>query len=560
MRPGEAAGSRRGEIDKKMPSWMERTIPSLSIGKTKPKGVVVADWDRNEVRFLALAPQRTGIEILASASAPRSADDPPMSTLGKLLAGERFLSYPLVLLLSRTDLEMISLVLPQEANEQFPEMVQLEIEQRLGEHESAPVVDYAIAGNNVASGVDVLAFSMLPEEIDRWNSEAKEQKLRLAAMAPRHLSLLAKLPAGATNQTRVAIQSLPSEVEMVVARGSQPLFLRTLRLSTDDASSIAEQILLEVQRCLSLLPSEHQASDVAAAAVTPSSAPPLFVFPGTEAGSIAEALQERKVAEVHYLSPSSLWPSGSVSSEIGTEQFASLLGAGEQFLQQQLPVNLLAPKRPPKPIHPMRKWGPIGGLAVASLGLGGWFLYSDVQDLDEEANRLQTTRDDQWRLANKSAERIDKLELLEKWEAERVDWLSLMASLSSTLPSGDRASVRRMTAVVSPAGPQLSLSVMVKSPEDLALMEERLRSQAMEVSSQRVNQQASEEDYPWQFETTIVAPWGDPPDGDRWIEPIGEAAEPAASDQDNASALQQDDPQLPSEPSPAAVESTGDKS
>jgi hypothetical protein len=539
---------------------METRIPGLSIGKTKPKGVVVADWDRNEVRFLAIAPQRTGFEILASASAPRSVDDSPMSSLGKLLAGGRFLTFPMVLLLSRTDLEMISLVLPQEARDQFPEMVQLEIEQRLGEHESAPVVDYAIAGNNVASGVDVLAFSMLPEEVERWNAEAKGQKLRLAAIAPRHLSLLAKLPAAAMNQTRVAVQSLPSEVEMVVARGSQPLFLRTLRLSTDDASSIAEQILLEVQRCLSLLPSEHQGSNEEAVVATPSSAPPFFVFPGTDAGSLAEALRERKVAEIHYLDPTSLWPSGSVSSEIGTQQFASLLGAGEQFLQQQLPVNLLAPKKPPKPIHPLRKWGPIGGLSAASLALGGWFLYSDVQDLNGEANRLQSTRDDQWRLANKSAERIDKLELVEKWEAERVDWLSLVASLSSTLPPGDRASVRRMTASVSPAGPQLSLSVMVKSPEDLALMEERLRSQSMEVSSQRVDQQASEEDYPWQFETTIVAPWGDPPVGDRWAEPNGGAADPDASDQDHATTQQQEDSRPPSEPAPTAVESTGGKS
>jgi len=543
-----------------MPSWMERTIPSLSIGKAKPKGVVVADWDRNEVRFLALSPQRTGLEILASASAPRTPDDTPMSTLGKLLAGGRFLSYPLVLLLSRTDLEMISLVLPQEARDQFPEMVQLEIEQRLGEHESAPVVDYAIAGNNDASGVDVLAFSLLPEEVDRWSREAKEEKLRLAAIAPRHLSLLAKLPAGAMNQTRVAIQSLPSEVEMVVARGSQPLFLRTLRLSTDDASSIAEQILLEVQRCLSLLPSEHQGEEAEVATAAPSPAPPLFVFPGTDAGPLAEALRERKVAEVHYLTSSSLWPSGSVASEIRTEQFASLLGAGEQFLQHQLPVNLLAPKRPPKPIHPLRKWGPIGGLTAASLVLGGWFLYSDVRDLNEEANRLQTTRDDQWKLANKSAERIDKLDLVEKWEAERVDWLSLMASLSSTLPLGDRASVRRMTASVSNAGPQVSLSVMVKSPEDLALMEEKLRSQSMEVSSQRVNQQASEEDYPWQFETTIVAPWGDPPHGDRWVEPTGEVSEPSASDQGSEATHQQEDLQSPSQPSTNAVEPTGDNS
>jgi hypothetical protein len=539
---------------------MERTIPSLSIGKAKPKGVVVADWDRNEVRFLALSPQRTGLEILASASAPRTPDDTPMSTLGKLLAGGRFLSYPLVLLLSRTDLEMISLVLPQEARDQFPEMVQLEIEQRLGEHESAPVVDYAIAGNNDASGVVVLAFSLLPEEVDRWSREAKEEKLRLAAIAPRHLSLLAKLPAGAMNQTRVAIQSLPSEVEMVVARGSQPLFLRTLRLSTDDASSIAEQILLEVQRCLSLLPSEHQGEEAEVATAAPSPAPPLFVFPGTDAGPLAEALRERKVAEVHYLTSSSLWPSGSVASEIRTEQFASLLGAGEQFLQHQLPVNLLAPKRPPKPIHPLRKWGPIGGLTAASLVLGGWFLYSDVRDLNEEANRLQTTRDDQWKLANKSAERIDKLDLVEKWEAERVDWLSLMASLSSTLPLGDRASVRRMTASVSNAGPQVSLSVMVKSPEDLALMEEKLRSQSMEVSSQRVNQQASEEDYPWQFETTIVAPWGDPPNGDRWVEPTVEVSEPSASDQGSEATHQQEDLQSPSQPSTNAVEPTGDNS
>ncbi len=60
----------------------------------------------------------------------------------------------------------------------------------------------------------------------------------------------------------------------------------------------------------------------------------------------------------------------------------------------------------------------------------------------------------------------------------------------------------------------------MRQPEHVAELEESLRSARFEVSSERVSQQPTEDEYPWQFDTEVRFP----------LRPASEAAYMPSSD------------------------------
>ncbi len=82
--------------------------------------------------------------------------------------------------------------------------------------------------------------------------------------------------------------------------------------------------------------------------------------------------------------------------------------------------------------------------------VGGYVLYSDVQDLRSEVERLEPEADSKQKMANKLLEKADDVDLVQEWLSDRVDWLEELRELSNRLPNGQNASVRRLTASVGP--------------------------------------------------------------------------------------------------------------
>lgn len=161
-----------------------------------------------------------------------------------------------------------TLTLPPADASELPALVASEIEQQIGEADESPVIDFHVVPSTAnptdataaaaSNGVQVLAFALPIAVQQRLQSQVSGAGFRIAAICSRHLSPLGVLrrkhvPEGTP---AVSVHLYAGEAELAICRGSEPVLLRSIRVNLEEPSQVAEQILLESQRCLALLPHE----------------------------------------------------------------------------------------------------------------------------------------------------------------------------------------------------------------------------------------------------------------------------------------------------------------
>jgi hypothetical protein len=168
-----------------------------------------------------------------------------------------------------------------------------------------------------------------------------------------------------------------------------------------------------------------------------------------------------------------------------------------------LTVNLLAPKRPPVPPNPVKRWALIGGLATVALAAAGSMLRSDVKGLEGELALAKSELQQTQSVAAKLQEKADQTRLVRQWLEDQTDWLSQLRLLSQRFPESQVAHLRNLRARVEGGEGQFDLAVQVRSPDAVAMVEERLREAGFDVTSQQVSEQADDPEYPWRFDATL---------------------------------------------------------
>jgi len=419
----------------------------------------------------------------------------------------------LVVLLSRPELDLLTLSLPPAELEELPTLVAAEVEQQQGESPEPPSIDFYVIDDKqvpVAQSVkQVFAFALNPRYLESLQSQCVESGFKLVAIGSRHLAPLSLLKQyGLSDQSvTISIHLLTGEAEVAICRGSEPLMLRSIRYSEEDPERVAEQIDTEANRCLTLLPE------------TLSDLPTTWIVyeTGDFARQVFQAVQEQEPGKVRLLDPLEGWTGAqdpflspelrSVLGSVPTKSAANVGAAWELQQKQNLSVNLLAPKRAPAPPNPWIRYGVLGGLGTAAMLAGGYFLMSDVWDLQDEALSLQGALKDTVKVTSKYQEKSDQVALVESWLADQVDWVAELSDLASRLPDGQDATVRRLTATINAKGNgALDLSMQVKSQEIISELENRIRGAKYTIVSKQITQNADSQEYPWQFESHIEFP------------------------------------------------------
>lgn len=504
-----------------------RRDPSLKRGAGR---FCVIHWDRESVTFLVASANGTTIKENDFGVLPYSAPDTPFSVLAQHFASQGISASRMIALLSRPELDLLALQLPPSTESELPTLVSAEVEQQLGESTEPPIIDYCIvqsAKEGDATGCQVLAFALSAKELQLLQNQSQQAGFRLAAIGSRHLAplhLLRKQSLDA-NALVIAVHLFSGETEMTICKGAEPILLRSIRNSTDDPERVAEQIRTESQRCLTLLPQSL--------AELPLS---WYLFEtGDFSRQVAKALEQQEQIAVHPIDPFEGWNCSSWRADharLPTDRSATVTelnetatvettrpdamlkvariasaantGAARDYLSQSLPVNLLAPKRPPKPPNPWIRWGGLGALGTAAVGVGGYFLLSDVWQLQSDVQALESELQNTSRVTAKYQEKSDQVQAVEGWLTDQVDWLSELNELSNRFPDGQAATVRRLTATTNGESAAVDVSVQVDTQDTISDLESRIRGAKYSAVSKQINQNPESEEYPWQFESHIT--------------------------------------------------------
>jgi hypothetical protein len=488
-------------------SW-NRSAAGLARGSGR---VAVVHWDRENLHFMVVSPKSKKVSIADIGSVPHADVANPFVALATHFREQATQVQRLVVLLSRPELDLLTLTLPPAEANELPALVASEVEQQLGEADEPPAIDFYVLPDSSSdqtegthtttqAGMQVLAFA-LPASVQRTlQAQITGASFRAVAICSRQLSPLGILQRRLVPDSTLAVSVhlYASEAEMAICRGPEPILLRSIRINPDDPVRVAEQIWLESQRCLAMLP--HEVADL------PFS---WFVYTTCEASfQVAQALEEHEHITIQPVDPLIGWEVEPQEQSAGAMKFASAANAGAawDFLNDKLPINLLAPKRPPKAANPMVRWAAIGAAAAMVLAIGTYFLLSDVAQLSDEVTKFETELVDLKKLTAKYQEKADQVTTIENWLSDQVDWVDELNTLSQRLPDGRNATVRRLTASANSGNAVIDLAVQVAKQETISQFEGSIRSAKYGVTSKQISQNPESEEYPWQFETRIVFP------------------------------------------------------
>jgi len=468
--------------------------------------IAIVHWDREQIYFLVVSPKSNRIGANDFGAIGHANVGNPLVALSDHFREQGMSVQRLVVLLSRPELDLPTLNLPPAEESELPSLIASEVEQQLGETEEPPIVDFLVVANSKADAStpsQVLAFALPAKELHSLKRQVDETAFRLAAICSRHLAPLGILRRqNISNDTlAVSVHLYTGEVELAVCRGSDPILLRTIRLSTDDPTRVAEQIWMEMQRCLTLLTQETAELKL-----------DWYVFATNEAATqVAKALEERGESSIHSIDPLQDWELDPQSNSQDTDTASITLsaanaGAAWDFVNNTIPVNLLAPKRAPKAANPMVRWVGLGVGVASVVGIGLYFMFSDIWQLQSDVDAMRTELENAQKVAAKYQEKSDQVQAVQTWMADQVDWLVELNDLSRRLPDGQDATVRRLTASIGPNAATIDLSVQVADQEFISQLESRIRSAKYSATSKQISQNASSAEYPWQFETKVSFP------------------------------------------------------
>lgn len=543
--------SLRTPISLSLPRGWLSSLRGASTSRGREGGpLAVVSWDRRAITFVVADRGKDGVRLRRAGRLERDGAEGPLKQLSEFLAGEGLRVSRVLVVASRVDLESFDFTLPPAEDAELPALVRAQIEDQIGDADRPPQVDFLAITGDAATARQVTAFAAAAESLDRLRDDASAARWRLCGMTPRVLAGMGLLRGSDELQrpSAVAVSVLDSEVEWAVLHRGSIETLRTVRMTGDERDLVGDQIWIEIQRSLTMTgaPIEDE--------------PHLIVFGEREPlERLTGPLIGRFGADVTMVDPFTVTRSTQVrpvaEDALGSHLYAPLVGAAKTFLEDQLVVDLLHPKEPPKPVHPLRRWGPIGALAAAALLALVYVLAGELSDLQFEHDELSLKVERDGKLVDKQSEIADGARVVDAWRADEVNWLEELRELSERLPEGKAATIRRMSGTATPAGASFELSVQVDDPSTVAKLESSLREAGATVTSRRVSERGAGSDYPWQFETRIdwpreivetrVSPVpelveaepesGETPEEVDGTEPSGaESTEPEAADSDKA--------------------------
>lgn len=480
--------------------------------------MAVVHWDRDSVSYFVLTPNARNVKsseigtlrlaLEPSENSDGNTDEPkaakPLVALADHFKEQKISVKGIVVLLSRPELDLLPLNLPPASAEELPSLVATEVEQQQGESPDPPVIDFYAPpevnslNSELQTTRQVFAFALSQRQLALLQDQCATAGFKLLAIGSRQLAPLRLLQDVRMERESVAIAMhlFAGEAEIAICQGNVPVLLRTLRYSAEDPERVAEQIDTEAKRCLTLLPPELSERSVS-----------WCIFEtGEFARNVGAAIEQQEQVHVQWIAPYLGWNVIGPTASDGVHSAANS-GAALDILGQSLPVNLLAPKKPPVPPNPWVRWGTLGGIGTAAAATMGYFLLTDVWDLQDQVKGLETNYRDESKVTAKYQEKSDQVATIEGWLTDQVDWVAELADLAGRLPDGQDATVRRLSGAVNAKGSgSIDLAMQVRSQEVISELENRIRGAKYTIVSKQITQNPDSQEYPWQFESHIEFP------------------------------------------------------
>ncbi len=456
------------------------------------------DWDDDELRIVAAQCNGSSVKV-TNAEVIAIGGGNLVDILRNALTRHGLEKVDGLVALGRSKAELRDLQLPPVPDDELPDMVRFQATRSFASAGENAILDYLIT-NRSDRGVEMIAAAIAPAKLESIRQICSDVNLAVSRITLRPLDAAALYLTRAKDVSAqgdtVLIDLLAGDAEIVVARGKQVVFVRTVKLPSSPESRP------------SVLAGELRRSLVAAGSTGTLAKVILW---GRESVHHAEVekIAEATGSEVSTLDPFSLVevePSASGSLPLHSGRLAPLIGllVADQSAPERL-IDFLNPRKRIEIPPNHAKTALLIGAPIAAMLLLGYLVYKQLGSLDSQIASLKTEiagLEPQVKTARVSIDRTEKVDVYLDGD---VNWLAEMKRLAEVMPPSDKLILKAMNGSVDQrkGGGRLTLSGAVTDPAIIEQFESAMRDGAHEVVGDGTSEQRSEDAYRWTFSETV---------------------------------------------------------
>ena len=461
-----------------------------------PKKIAL-DYDESELRIVVANCNGSRVNVTAASVIAIGQDDSVSEKLRKYVTSGNLQKTETLVAIGRGKAELRELQLPPVPEDDLPDMVRFQAIRSFASATDRALVDFLVT-KRASEGNTLIAAAVAPTELDQVRELCNTSELITKRVALRPLTAASLYLSGKqAKPICVMIDLLNDDAEIVIARDGNVIFVRTVRLPSDEQHR-SNAIASELKRTM--------------IACGETSTPDQIVVWGTEAVHAADlaAIQETiDCDDVRAVNPFDL-----VSVQIKSDELPEHLGrlaplvgllASDEAAPETL-IDFLNPRRrPEQEPDRIRRLLMIAG-PIAAIFLIGFFVYRQFSNWDqkiasatEQVNQLLP----QAETADKS---IARTEQIDKFLDSDVNWLDELRRVAEKIPPSEELIVKGISANAETrlGGGNLVISGAVTQSNVIDSMEESLRDETHRVVGKGFQEQKGSDAYRLTFTETIA--------------------------------------------------------
>jgi hypothetical protein len=478
--------------------------------------LLLIDWDDKQVRLVAGTATGASLRVDNVAAAPVEGEASISSVttaLRPLLASVPHGRSKTVLVLGGRDVQSRLLRVPPVPADELPDVVRHRAGTEFPVADEAAVIDFLPIEMSEGTPTTVLAARVATKTLASAREVASKLQITPESIAMRGCGVADLVRAqGQNSLTGVSLIAVRrgSELDLIGTHEGNAAVVRTVSLPGEsDTEDLARAATREIRRTIAAIGSELGASDVDS--VT-------WIVGDDEDKELANRCASELSRPFNQIDLRTL-VAGEVAWPDGAAAFAGMVGTGMAIAQRSLPVDFLAPRKPPEKKAPTTTYALAGALAAVVLLGGGWMMYRSVASLEETAAAdLREREAIEADIKQLTPERVQSQEVAQ-WLATDVNWLDEIDRIAMTLrpePVDNHEAFKadrdvRLTSLVAKkaagrrgTGGTIELAGGVRDDDVLQDMEKLLRGPGRQVNSKTLIYDLQEAPYVWTFQNDIV--------------------------------------------------------
>jgi len=398
--------------------------------------------------------------------------------------------------------------------DELPDIVRFQAIRQFASAGDLALVDYlptpgSVSSDGAGRAVSAIVSASGPTKLDPVRRVVTDAGLTvgrivLRPVAAAALYQLAVMPGvgDATRATTAVIDLVGDEAEIVLFRGREISFVRSVRLP--------ESIVPRVQS----LAGELRRSLIACGAGTGSCQVVLWGTSGRHRGEL-DALLDKLGDQVDPSQSKLVDPFSLVQvesgefSEVGETvgRLAPLVGVlvADRGHGDRL-IDFANPRRRPDPVNPLRKRALLMGAPLILALLVGWLTWRQLANLDGQIQLLEKSNETLRQSVQAAQQSVARTDRIDTYLDGDVIWLEELERLAEKIPPAEQLILKQISAVSEPrrGGGRLTVSGVVTSPQVIEQMESSLRDETHRVIGDGASQMETSDAYGWQIRETIV--------------------------------------------------------